>query len=153
VIACIEALDWIRKGGTVALDDGYEILSEYRRKTAPNNGNRVGDGFLKWLFQNAGDQRRVVSVPIETHATRGYVAFPDDAELHRFDRSDRKFVAVAAAHPSRPPILQATDSKWTLWSERLLAHGIRVEFLCPHDVSAFIKRKRPRRTSRIGATR
>jgi hypothetical protein len=145
VVACVQALDRIRKDGAVAIDDENEILSEYTRKMAPNTGNRVGDGFLKWLFQNAGDQRRVVRVHIERHDVRGYAAFPDDAELHRFDRSDRKFVAVAASHSSRPPILQATDSKWMHWSERLSSHGIAVEFLCPGDVAGFIKRKRRKR--------
>jgi hypothetical protein len=142
VIACIEALEHIQKGGGVVLDDGNEILSEYRRKTKPNTGNRVGDAFLKWLFQNAGNRQHVVRVPIENHAERGYTEFPDDAQLHKFDHADRKFVAVAIAHPSRPPILQGTDSKWMLWSDRLSAHRISVEFLCPGDVAGFIKRKR-----------
>lgn len=144
VIACVEVLEHLRKSGCVVIDDGYEILTEYSQKTKPNTGNRVGDAFLKWLFQNSGNTRQVAHVHIEKHIERGYNEFPDDADLNDFDHADRKFVAVAAAHPKRPPILQGSDSKWTEWSVRLSAHRINVEFLCPGDVAKFIERKRSR---------
>lgn len=144
VMACIEALDRVRTHGLVVIDDGYEILLEYTRRTAPNTGNQVGDAFLKWLYQNAGNPQHVVCVHIERHAERGYVEFPEDENLIEFDLADRKFVAVAIAHPNCPPILQDTDSKWTEWANQLLVHGIEVSFLCPADVQRFIKRKRSR---------
>ena len=65
VMACIEALDRVRTHGLVVIDDGYEILLEYTRRTAPNTGNQVGDAFLKWLYQNAGNPQHVVCVHIE----------------------------------------------------------------------------------------
>jgi hypothetical protein len=65
------------------------------------------------------------------------VSFPDDPDLAQFDPSDRKFVAVAAAHPERPPILQAADSKWLAWEKPLRRHDITVEFLCPDDIERF----------------
>ena len=49
-------------------------------------------------------------------------------------QSDRKFVAVANAHPAKPPILQSTDSKWWGWKEALQEVGITVHFLCPEYV-------------------
>jgi hypothetical protein len=142
VIACVERLELLRKRGCVVLDDGYEILREYGQKTKPNTGNRFGDGFLKWLLQNTRNTQYVSQVHIEKHTERGYLEFPDDAELSEFDLEDRKFVAVAAAHPKHPLILQGSDSKWIDWSERLNEHGIRVEFLCAKDVARFIQRKR-----------
>lgn len=142
VIACVTRLEQLRKSGCIVLDDGHEILREYGQKTKPNTGNRVGDGFLKWIFQNSGNPQRVAQVRIERDADRGYAEFPDDPELHEFDHADRKFVAVAVVHSKRPPILQGSDSKWMLWSDRLLAHGIEVEFLCPEDVAGFLKRKK-----------
>jgi hypothetical protein len=142
VISCIQRLVCLQKNGCIVLDDGFEILREYGQKTRPNTGNRVGDAFLKWLLQNMANPQFVAQVHIEKHANRGYIEFPDDARLSEFDHADRKFVAVAVAHPKRPPILQGTDSKWVLWTERLLAHGIEVEFLCPGDVAGFIKRKK-----------
>jgi len=86
----------------------------------------------------------VTSVHIERHAERGYVEFPVDDNLAHFDRADRKFVAVAVAHPDGPPILQGTDSKWTEWVNRLAVHRVRISFLCPADVVKFIQRKRRR---------
>jgi len=51
--------------------------------------------------------------------------------LEVFDKSDHKFVAAANAHPAKPPILQATDSKWWGWKDALMEVGITVQFLCP----------------------
>jgi hypothetical protein len=142
VIACIDTLISLKETGRVVLDDAYEIVNEYRLKTAPNTGNQVGDAFLKWLLQNIGKTKCVECVHIEPHTERGYAEFPDDQELSDFDRADRKFVAVAAKHPKRPRILQAADSKWMEWSDRLSEHNISVEFLCRSDISSFLRRKR-----------
>lgn len=144
VIACVEWLERLQKGGCIVLDDSYEILKEYHQKTSPNTGNHVGDAFLKWVLENIGNPHRVAQVHIERHADRGYVAFPDDAVLHDFDRQDRKFVAVACVHPKRPPILQGSDAKWLNWSERLATHGISVEFICMADVQRFYRREQHR---------
>jgi hypothetical protein len=48
-----------------------------------------------------------------------------------YDPSDRKFLAVAAAHKERPPILQALDSKWWGWQAALATIGVKIHFLCP----------------------
>jgi hypothetical protein len=56
--------------------------------------------------------------------------FPDDPELVRFDRSDRKFVAVALASRLDPSVLNATDTDWWHYRECLKRHGVRVVFLC-----------------------
>ena len=68
-----------------------------------------------------------------TKNNSSYNEFPDTTKhpgLAHFDRSDRKFVAVANAHPDKPPILQATDSKWWGWKDALAEAGIKVHFLC-----------------------
>ena len=144
VIACIEALENLRLRGVVVIDDQYEILSEYRQRTSPNTGNRVGDAFLKWLYQNSGNPDRVECVRIEQHSRRGYVGFPEDEDLDNFDRADRKFVAVASVHSDRPLILQAADSRWTQWAGSLAKHGISVQFLCPEDIARFALRRERR---------
>jgi len=59
-----------------------------------------------------------------------YNEFPDHVGLENFDNSDRKFVAVANVHPTKPPILQATDSKWWGWKTALFEAGITVHFIC-----------------------
>ncbi|MCP4749267.1 MAG: hypothetical protein GY866_00095, partial [Proteobacteria bacterium] len=60
-----------------------------------------------------------------------YDEFPEHDGLKNFDISDRKFVAVANAHPDKPPILEATDSNWWGWKDSLAEIGITVTFLCP----------------------
>jgi hypothetical protein len=70
-----------------------------------------------------------------------YEEFPDHPGLADFDPSDRKFVAAANAHPDRPPILQATDSKWWGWSEALEACGLSVVFLCPSTFGKSTRRR------------
>lgn len=64
-----------------------------------------------------------------------FVEFPNHPELQKFDRSDRKFVAVSVAHPDQPPILQAADSKWWGWKEALAECGITVIFLCSDGIA------------------
>ena len=60
--------------------------------------------------------------------------FPDDPALNDFDPDDRKFIAVAAAHPERPPILQAVDSQWWDFRNALSRNGVIVEFICEDDI-------------------
>jgi hypothetical protein len=60
-----------------------------------------------------------------------YEEFPSHAGLDDFDHSDKKFIAVSNAHPEKPPILQATDSKWWGWRKALKEVGITVLFICP----------------------
>ncbi len=60
--------------------------------------------------------------------------FPDDPALTDFDDDDRKFIAVAYAHPDNPPILQAVDGKWRDFLDALHQNGVRVEYLCEDDM-------------------
>lgn len=147
VASCARALDDLKAQGRVAIDEGYRILGEYQNKTAPHAGKRAGDVFLKWLLRNNANPSRCDQVPLVEHHARGFESFPADERLARFDASDRKFVAVAARHPSKPPILQAADSKWLGWAPALTEHGVAVEFLCPLDIQAFDEQKRRRRGS------
>ena len=94
----------------------------------------VGDAFLKWAKSNEYTASICTRVPITPHPERGYEEFPDAEDLASFDRSDRKFVAVALAHGEGPPIYNATDSDWHEHGEALTRHGVRVEFLCPELV-------------------
>jgi hypothetical protein len=125
----------------LALDDCFRILLEYQNKTTPKTGNRPGDAFVKWALQNNANASRVDQVPLQEHAIRGFDSFPDDADLAEFDPPDRKFVAVACAHPNNPPILQAADSKWLNWAEPLKRCGISVEFICVDDITRFYANK------------
>lgn len=141
VAACATRLAKIMSNGRIALDAEFAILSEYLNKTQPVRAKRPGDVFVKWALQNRANLSRCDSVPIEKHPHRKYENFPDDLRLTAFDDSDRKFVAIAAAHPLKPTILQATDSKWITWNAALNDHGLTVEFLCGEDIERFHKQK------------
>jgi len=142
VIACTRRLQSIMADGRTAIDDAFEILREYQNKTQPKTGNRPGDAFVKWLLQNNANRHRCDQIAIKANSQRGYDEFPEDDRLANFDPPDCKFVAVAAAHPEHPPILQAADSKWLGWETALKDHGITVDFLCPADVGRFQDNKR-----------
>lgn len=93
----------------------------------------VGDAFLKWLWSNQANPERcqqVAITPIEDDPM-DFAEFPADPALAGFDRSDRKFVAVAVGSGREPAILNATNSDWWDCRGTLGANGIRLEFLCP----------------------
>ena len=142
---CIARLQSRKKAGVVVVDDGYRIILEYHKKTRPHQPKGVGDLFLKWLMQNISNQRRVHVVKIMESLQNHFEEFPDKTLQANFDSSDRVFVAVAHAHTKKPPIWQATDSKWLAWWPQLHACGVKVEFLCPEDVQQTYIAKFPKR--------
>lgn len=138
---CVLALQDVMHSGKLVLDDSFRILREYQNKTQPKKGNRTGDVFVKWALNNRCNTKVVDQVALTDNNKRGFESFPDDPDLITFDAPDRKFVAVAGAHPNKPPILQAADSKWLDWAATLHRHGIEVDFLCSVDIRQFHKNK------------
>jgi hypothetical protein len=145
VIECVQRLQAMKKAGVTVIDDNYLILKEYQKKTQLNPAKQPGDVFLKWLLQNVGNPKRVQQVSLTETAENCFTEFPDPALEPAFDPPDRKFAAVANAHPDKPPILQAADCKWLNWWPALQAKGVRVEFLCPDDTCNAYRRKFPNR--------
>ena len=148
VRACARQLNEVMKSGCVAIDDGFRIIREYLNKTSPNGEKRAGNVFVKWLLQAKSTAGKCDQVRLVEHAERGFESFPDDARLASFDTPDRKFVAVAAAHAKKPPILQAADSKWLDCEPALRDHGIAVDFVCPTDIHVFDDNKKGRKGKR-----
>jgi len=122
------------------LDAQDLILGEYLRNLSRRGQPGVGDAFLKWILTNQWNPNRCALVHI--HALegdgRGFEEFPQDLSLDGFDRDDRVFVAVALAHPERPPILEATDTDWWHYRQALRANGVAIKFLCVTEI-----RRRP----------
>ena len=141
VMACALTLQGVMRSGKLALDDGFRILLEYQNKTQPKKANRPGDAFVKWALNNRSNTKWVEQVTLVEHDERGFESFPDDPDLATFDAADRKFVAVSGAHPDKPSIAQATDSKWLGWAPALQRHGIGVTFLCLADIQRFHAKK------------
>ncbi|TNB80173.1 hypothetical protein FHJ31_22430 [Pseudomonas sp. Fig-3] len=141
---CITRLRDQQKSITV-IDNKGRILREYQNKTRPNQPKGVGDVFLKWLLQNQRNTKYVHQVDITEIEENSFLEFPCDNLQAIFDPPDRKFAAVANAHPEKPVILQAADCKWLDWWESLERKGIQVKFLCVDDVCRFYKNKFPKK--------
>ncbi|HZS81078.1 MAG TPA: hypothetical protein VFA14_06605 [Herbaspirillum sp.] len=133
----------MEKAGVTVIDDDFRILREYQHKTSLNPPKGVGDVFLKWLLRQAGNPARVEQVSLTELAANEFAEFPDIALQPAFDPPDRKFVAVAHAHPNKPSVWQAADCKWLDWRPALQDNGIRVEFLCLDDACRFYHNKFP----------
>jgi hypothetical protein len=130
------ALHDIMRSGHVFLDDAGAIVGEYRRNLRAQGEPGAGDAFFKWLLTHQYGGRRVTLVEItpKSDDSEDYEELPAPPAGIRYDPSDRKFLAVAVAHPDRPTLLQALDSKWWGWRESLRAHGVAIEFLCPGEI-------------------
>jgi hypothetical protein len=133
VLACIEAVEHVIKKRGLIIDAGDEIFDEYRQQLSMKGQPGVGDRFMKWVHDNRWSLPDTHRVTI-TKTGDSYIEFPMHDGLNDFDKSDHKFVAVANAHRQKPPILQATDSKWWGWKDALAEVGIIVQFLCPEYV-------------------
>ena len=128
--ACVDLLVDIQARGHLLLDDDFAILREYMDHANERGQPGVGDAFLRWAKTNEYNAALCTRVPVPLDDDRGYEAFPDDEALADFDRSDRKFVAVALTHGGRPPIYNATDSDWAHHAGPLRDAGLRIEELC-----------------------
>ena len=132
---CINAVMHVTKNGGLVLDDGGEIFAEYIMNISLRGQPGVGDAFAKWVHDNQWNAQKVDRITVTKNGD-SYDEFPHHAGLIQFDISDRKFIAVANAHPAKPPVLQGTDSKWWGWKSALAKVGITVHFLCPDYAEA-----------------
>lgn len=137
---CVEAIDHVVKNGGLVIDAGDEIFTEYRHQLEMSGQPGIGDSFMKWVHDHRWRLPQEDRVTI-TKNGKTYDEFPEHDDLINFDDSDRKFVAVANAHPEKPPILEATDSKWWGWKDALCSVGIRVIFVCPDYVEQKFREK------------
>lgn len=131
ILNCARELQKIQVQHVLVLDNGWHILNEYKHKVNPSGQPGVGDAFLKWVITNQYNPQCCEQVPITPIGDDNFAEFPKTPELQKFDRSDRKFVAVALTHPAKPPIYNAVDSDWREFQEHLTQAGVSVEFLCP----------------------
>jgi len=131
VINCVRKIYEIQAQHQILVDDGWLIINEYRNKLSSTGQPGVGDAFFKWVLTNQRNPQRCQFLKITPMPEESFEEFPKDASLAGFDVSDRKFVALALAHPDKPPILNAVDSDWRNFETALNQFGVQVEFLCP----------------------
>lgn len=130
-----EALRAVMKHGHLYMDNDGLILDEYLQAVGAGQPE-PGGAFVRWVLQNQWAASRVsrVAVTPQTDGPTGFKELPAPKAGTTYDASDEKFLAVAAAHPERPAILQAFDSKWWGWQESLKECGVSIHFLCPSEI-------------------
>lgn len=135
ILASINRLEEIVKGEIVLLDEAGAVMSAYRAKLSGSGMPGTGDAFLRHLSDRQYDPSKVRIVPLEENAARVYTVFPADEALKKFDKADRKFVALAAS-VAGSPIVNSVDSDYSHHSQALINAGIVVEELCPQCLKA-----------------
>ncbi len=132
VISATITLHEAISNGIIFLDDAGEILKEYRRQRLNFSGRpRVGDRFFRLVARNYGGKVRRISV--KKRGDGEYEDVPQAIIDSGFDRSDRKFIAVALKSGSK--IHVATDSDWVEQESVLEENGVEIVFLCGRDKS------------------
>jgi hypothetical protein len=135
VASCIDAckvfIATARDGCTVLIDEADAIRQEYAQALKQSRPFGLGALFLMHIYQHQHNPARVRRVPLPIAAGGEYVDFPDDPALATFDKSDRKFAALARR--TGLPVTNATDSDWIDHITALNANGIAVNFLCGPD--------------------
>ncbi len=139
---CIDRLERVKASETPVVDAGWLIFNEYNQKCSTKGAPTPGNTFLKWMLQKT-ERFEAVNITALNHPEDTiFEEFPNDPDLENaFDPADRKFVAVANAHPDKPPILEAADSKWLGWEEPLAKKGIRVDFVCREELAIIREKK------------
>ncbi len=132
-LSCVRSLKDVQRN-VICLDDGDRIFKEYLDHLSMSGQPGVGDEFMDWLNQNRYTPSACERVAIRGHPERDFEEFPDDPALMAFDRSDRKYAAVARASRHSPHILNAVDSDWRNFEPELSRHGINVSELCPQNL-------------------
>lgn len=122
---CVKKLKFLKRE-VVAIDDKYLILGEYRKHLNSSREPGLGDKFFIDVFNNLHkcERVRMVTVTPSEDDGRGF----EELTENTFDRSDRKFLAVAVK--AKAVILNATDSDWDEHKALMNALGVKVEQLC-----------------------
>lgn len=126
-LSCIEMLRTVAAEDVVAIDNCGLILHEYKNRLDFSGRPGVGDFFFKHVWDHQyqdGRVQRVVVTPCDDDR-RDFEELPEND----FDRSDRKFLAVAVV--ARALVLNATDSDWREQQALMDRLGVDVRQLCP----------------------
>ena len=138
-LACMDALVLVATQ-KVAIDDRGLILKEYGNRLNYAGRPGVGDFFFKHVLDNQyrPDRVRRVAISPTDDDQRGFSELPPN----KLDRSDRKFLAVAAA--VNAVIFNATDSDWDEQATLMEDLKVEVRQLCPQHMTKQSKQQRPR---------
>lgn len=133
-LKCVRSLREITEKGHLALDKNGQIFAEYLRYLSLSGEPGMGDAFMRWVNDHQHDERYCTLIPLTIESDGEIVEFPSRRSLAKFDSSDKKFVAVSAAHPDKPPIQVAVDRGWVRHRDALAEAEVEIDFLCPDDI-------------------
>jgi hypothetical protein len=115
--------------GKILVDLEGAIQAEYRTYLNPRGQPGVGDRFYQAVLNSAPHHLERVSLPRRHDGE--YADLPQTVIDVGFDRSDRKFAALAKKEDAT--VANATDSDWLNHLDTLQAAGIVVHFVCGCD--------------------
>ena len=128
-----KCFDFIKKfmenpDSNLVLDAEGRILKEYRGAGTLGGSPNMATMFCKWAHQHMPrDAEDFIS--LEETGENVFAVYPDSEELKAFDPPDRKYIALAYGHRQKPPIAEASDSKWWGIRKELDKNGIKVLFI------------------------
>ena len=125
----------------IAMDTHYEIMIEYERNAPRPGTENPAAYFMLWFYDYLAKMSPEDLIDTQKTGENQYGTFPSDKRLSDFDPADRKFIAVANAHPEHPPIVEGTDCKWWGYKEVLAEHGILIDFLCEEYIKDAYQKK------------
>lgn len=131
-LKAIDFLEAMMAKGCLILDSAGEVEAEYGKHLKfgqPGVGNR----FIQAFFTTA--IKRIHRIDIDKDKNGEYEDFPKSKKLSKFDKSDRKFVALGIK--AGEEIANATDTDWLNDLEALEESGVKVHFLCTKDTGCW----------------
>jgi len=134
-IAAVEFLSMALQSSKILVDLAGEIQTEYRKHLNPSGQPGVGDRFYQAVLHSA--PQRIERVDLPKREDGEFVDLPQPLVEVSFDRSDRKFAALA--NREAVPVVNATDSDWLHHREILEANGVQIKFLCGCDNSGWFE--------------
>lgn len=129
-LACVEFLERLvshKSRDQIFLDDSGLILDEYKKHLHYKGQPGVGDVFFKYLHDHmyVSDKIMLVHVSQLEDEQRGFLELP----VNRFDKSDRKFLAVALV--GKATVVNALDTDWHEQAAFINFLSVPVKQLCP----------------------
>lgn len=127
-----KCLDFIRKfmnnpQSGLVLDAEGRVLREYRKAFEGKGEPNAATEFCIWAHQMPKDVQDYIH--LTEIAENEFQDYPKSDILAAFDPPDRKYIALAHVHPEKPPIVEASDSKWWGIKDELKKNGIEVLFI------------------------
>ena len=128
-IAAINFLQELLRSGKVLIDMAGAIQAEYRTYLNASGQPGVGDRFYQEVLSSA--PARIERIDLPARRDGEYVDLPQPLIDANFDRSDRKFAALA--NREQVPVINAIDSDWLDHRILLENNGIKTKFVCGCD--------------------